>query len=80
MWNDCLVFILLDHWCFWKTSREFCLFIHHLVSAEEDEWIVLGAEIGWLGKLRQKGGDNFILGEKADAEVDSSRGECRSLG
>lgn len=50
-------------------------------TAGKDEWIVIGAEMGWAEKLKQKRGDNFICNMNVNAKGDSSRGqgEGRSL-
>lgn len=70
---------MLNQWCFWKTEGFVCLFVYLLcVTAGKDECIVLGAEIGWVGKLRQKK-EKFYLCWESDAEEDSFTGEFRSL-
>ena len=64
-----------------KNKQSF-LFVYLLpTTAGKDEWIVLGAEMGWAEKLKQKGGDNFICNMNVNAKGDSSRGqgEGRSL-
>lgn len=74
LWNDNLVFILFDQVLLKDKQRVLLIYLLPF-AAGKDEWIVLGAEIVWLGKLGQKGGDQFLCDEKADTEADSARGQ-----